>query len=74
VDEKFEANEEFIGLHHVDDIQTDTVVGVLKNYHPYYVSYTVDSFAGKHSYKLPYSTATYSIIGTFSSRYFIFTA
>ena len=31
VDDKFEAHEDFVGLHHVDDIKTDTVVGVLKD-------------------------------------------
>ena len=31
VDEKFEVHEDFIGLHSVPDIQTDTIVGVLKD-------------------------------------------
>ena len=31
VDAHFEAHEEFIGLHHVADITTDTIVAVLKD-------------------------------------------
>ena len=31
VDAHFEAHEEFIGLHHVADITTDTIVAVLKH-------------------------------------------
>ena len=31
VDAQFELHEEFIGLHHVQDITTDTIVHVLKD-------------------------------------------
>ena len=31
VDEKLVAHEDFVGLHHVDNIKTDTIVQVLKD-------------------------------------------